>query len=53
MRALLWDLFLFVEILVYWILVLVLIGPLWLLDRALGTSLHRPLDRLTRCIAGL
>jgi hypothetical protein len=52
-RALLLDFFIFVEILVYWAFVLVVMLPLSFLDRRLRTRLVVPLDHLTRWIARL
>jgi hypothetical protein len=46
------DLLVFAEILLYWpFAVLVMLPALWF-DRRFGTSFFRPLDRLTREIAG-
>ena len=52
-RDLAWDFSVFVQILFYWVLMFVLIAPLRLLDRLLGTRTHRPLDLVTRWIARL
>ena len=53
MLALLFDFFVFVEILLYWAFALVVMLPLSGIDRVLGTRLVGPFDRLTRWIARL
>jgi hypothetical protein len=52
LRNLVWDLLVFVEILLYWPFALFVMLPARWLDRRLGSSLFERLDRLTRVIAG-
>jgi hypothetical protein len=52
LRNLVWDLLVFVEILLYWPFALLVMLPARWLDRRLGSSLFERLDRLTRVIAG-
>ncbi len=46
------DFLVFTEILLYWPFALLVMFPTRWLDRRLGTSLFRRLDRLTRILAG-
>jgi len=52
LRSLGWDLLVFAEILLYWPLAVFVMLPARWVDRRLGTSVFRWLDRLTRAIAG-
>ena len=51
LRNLAWDLLVFTEILLYWPFAVLVMRPARWLDRHLGTSIFRRLDRLTRTIA--
>ena len=50
---LLYDFYMFVNMLLYWVAVAVLMYPLHLIDRRLGTRLNAPLVRLTKIIGNL
>jgi hypothetical protein len=50
--CLLRDIFFFFQILVYWPLALILLKPLWWIDKISGAGYFRYLDKFIKKIAG-
>ncbi len=46
------DLFFFIQILLYWPFAILILKPLWWIDRITGAGFFKYIDRLVKKIAG-
>jgi hypothetical protein len=51
-KNLLQDIFFFLQIVVYWPIALLILRPLWWIDKKTGAGYFKYLDRLLKKIAG-